>query len=239
VDPKSLIAVYSRGRTYLYKRDLDKALADFDKALQLDPKFVSGYVGRGDVYAEKGDHDKAFAEFNKAIEIDPKHPEAYQARGDAWMEKEEYERAIADFSIVLRLNPQDVRAHITRGEAHSEKGEYEKALADFEKALKLHANNTDAMAGLAWVRATCPKAELRDGKKALEYAEKACKLTEYKEVTYLDTLAAAYAENGQFDKAVEWQTKALKSPDDFPKKELAKARQRLKLYQDGKPYRKE
>ena len=94
-------------------------------------------------------------------------------------------------------------------------------------------------AGLAWFWSTCPKAELRDGKKAVEYAEKACKLTEYKEATFLDTLAAAYAENGQFEEAVKTQQKALKSPDDFPKKELEKAKMRLQLYMQGKPYRKE
>ncbi len=105
--------------------------------------------------------------------------------------------------------------------------------------MQLHANNADALAGLAWIWSTCPKAELRDGKKAVEYAEKACQLTEYKEATFLDTLAAAYAENGQFDDAVKTQKTALKSPDDFPKKELEKAKLRLKLYMQGKPYRKE
>jgi len=49
----------------------------------------------------------------------------------------------------------------------------------------------------------------------------------------------AYAEDGQFDKAVKVQKQALQSPDDFPKKELEKAKQRLKLYMEGKPYRKE
>jgi hypothetical protein len=105
--------------------------------------------------------------------------------------------------------------------------------------LKLHSSSADALAGLAWVFATCPKAELRDGKKAVEYAERACKLTEYKEATFLDTLAAAYAENGQIEQAVKTQKEALKSPDEFPKKELEKAKQRLKLYMEGKPYRKE
>ncbi len=105
--------------------------------------------------------------------------------------------------------------------------------------LKLQDNSANALAGLAWIRATCPKAGLRDGKKAIEYAEKACKLTDYKEVTFLDTLAAAYAENGEFEKAVKLQKQALQAPDDFPKKELEKARLRLKLYMEGKPYRKE
>jgi tetratricopeptide (TPR) repeat protein len=239
IEPKFPFAYHLRGRTYLDQHQFDKALADFNKALVLDPKFVAALIGRGDLFAEKGDLDKAFIDFNRAVEIDPNNPEAYQARGDAWAEKGDYTKAIAEFSRVLKLNPKDGRAYISRGDAHNETGDFDKAIADLQQALKLYPDSADALSGLAWIRATCPKAELRDGKKALEYAEKACKLTEFKEAGFLDTLAAAYAELGQFDKAIEWQTKVLKSPDSLPKKELERAKLRLKLYKDGKPYRKE
>src|SRR5207248_1855080 len=87
---------------------------------------------------------------------------------------------------------------------------------------------------LALFQAGCPDAKFRDGKKALQNAEKAYELT--KGPAEMAARAAAHAELGQFDKAVEWQTKALESAA-AEEKDLYRAR--LKLYQDRKPYRLE
>jgi len=78
---------------------------------------------------------------------------------------------------------------------------------------------------------------LRDGKRAVELATRVCELTEWKYANPLDTLAAAYAEVGDFDKAVEWQEKASKLYTDADDRK--KGEDRLKLYQQRKPYREE
>lgn len=79
---------------------------------------------------------------------------------------------------------------------------------------------------------------MRDGKKAVEHAKQGCELSNWKDPFQLDILAAAYAESGQFEEAVKWQKKSLESPD-YPREELERAQERLKLYEQGKAYRDE
>jgi serine/threonine-protein kinase len=115
-------------------------------------------------------------------------------------------------------------------------GDYKAALADHLAALELDPDDAATLNFLAWLRATCPKEEMRDGTLALRDATRACELTEYAAPGYLDTLAAAHAELGRFEDAIRWQEKAVKmvAPDQRPEYEA-----RLELYRAEKPYRDE
>jgi len=110
------------------------------------------------------------------------------------------------------------------------------ALSDFEESLRLNPNHAPAYNSLAWLLATTSDARFRDGKRALESAKKACELTSHQTPEYLSVLAAAYAETGQFDQAIFWQTRALENPR-YVETSGAKARRWLQLYQEGKPLR--
>jgi serine/threonine-protein kinase len=85
------------------------------------------------------------------------------------------------------------------------------------------------------IMASCSEAKYRDGKKAVEFATIACELTDWNRSIYLDTLAAAYAEAGDFDAAVRWQSRAIEIVSDETQK--GDYRRRLALYQAGRPYR--
>ena len=184
----------------------------------------------------KGDYDVAIAHYDKAIQLDPKFARPYHGRGVAFFHKGQYDKAIPSYTEAIRLEPQNDVAVFDRGLAYWEKGEPKPALTDFQLAIRLNPKNDSAYNGLAWGMATAPQADLRDGKQAVEFATKACELTEWKNPIHLSALAAAYAEAGNFPRAIEWHKKAMASPD-FPPSKLDRARDRLKLYEQGKPYR--
>jgi tetratricopeptide (TPR) repeat protein len=126
----------------------------------------------------------------------------------------------------------------TRAPYWSERGNYGLAAAAFREVLKRDPDDASALNGLAWVLASCPDASLRDGKMAVELATRACELNKWTGASFLDTLAAAYAETGDYTAAVRWQREAIAklSPEDPTRSEFS---DRLQLYGSNKPYRED
>jgi GlpG protein len=111
-------------------------------------------------------------------------------------------------------------------------GNYSAAAKAYETAVQKSEKSAELLNAYAWLLATAPAANVRDGKKALELARKAADLTGWKEPVILDTVAAACAETGDFDSAVKWQTAAVESGLNDEE-----VHRHLKLYQQRKPVR--
>jgi tetratricopeptide (TPR) repeat protein len=103
-NPRSDGAYDNRGVEYTHKGEYDRAIADFDKALELNPSGVMAYDNRGAAYYSKGEYDRAIADFDKALGLDPKYAKAYNNRGVAYDNKGEYDRAIADEDKAIALS---------------------------------------------------------------------------------------------------------------------------------------
>jgi len=160
--------------------------------------------------------------------------EAYD-RGCAALERKDYDTAIAEFTEAIRLDPESDDAYHNRAHAYADKGEYARAIADYREAIRLAPDDPSSYTSLAWLLATCPKSELRDGKQAVELATRACELAQWRDANDLENLAAAHAECGQFDEAVKWQTKAVALGTGLDNAD--EARKRIDLYKAGKPFR--
>lgn len=156
------------------------------------------------------------------------------------LDKKEYQKAIAVLDNSIERDAKAAWAYRLRAYAYRQKGEQDRAIADYTKAIDLEPQAPESYNGIAWLRATCSNDAVRNGKQAVEYAAKACELTKWDNPFYFDTLAAAYAESGQFEKAVAWQEKALSHPDfakQVSESELAQAQHRAKLFKAMKPFR--
>jgi tetratricopeptide (TPR) repeat protein len=148
----------------------------------------------------------------------------------------DFDTAIADFTQVIQIDPKADPVYYQRASAYAGKGAYDKAVLDLTQAIQINPKNLGAYNDLAWILATAPQDNLRDGKKAVEYANQACQLSGWKIRATLDTLAAAYAEAGDFENAINLENKILAIPQ-LPQAAEANAQSRLKLYELRQPYR--
>lgn len=170
-----------------------------------------------------------------AMTVAPDDAAPWHNRGIAYLQRKEYKASVMDFTGALRRN-KDAQTHVFRGIAFSELGEYERAMLDLEEALRMAPKNAEAHNALAWLLATAGTPGFRDGRRAVDLARKANTLSGWRDPSHLDTLAAAYAEAGDFAEAVRWQEKALADPA-FKAAEHKDAQERLALYRARKAYR--
>ena len=133
-----------------------------------------------------------------------------------------------------RLQPNNPHLHHSLGAALLAHADRKEAAVELRTALKSMQKDPAECNEVAWTLATSPGANQRYGSIAVEFAMRACELTDWKNPVYLDTLSAANAESGDFTAAVKWQTKAIELLEDVKEKE--DYRKRLKLYQERKPY---
>lgn len=135
---------FENGNVYFDKKQYDRAIADYSKAIQLDPNDAMAYYNRGIAYYFKGQYDRAIADYNKGIALDPNNAIAYNYRGIAYDFKGQYDKAFKDYNKAIQLDPNYVFAYSNRGIAYKNKGQYDRAFKDYNKAIQLDSNYAQA-----------------------------------------------------------------------------------------------
>jgi lipoprotein NlpI len=144
--PKELIISYIyRGDGFIQAKDYDRAIADFNEAIQLEPTSADAYDGRGTAHFAKGEIDEAIADDDEAIRLGPKYGGAHTNRGVSWYAKGDKVRALADFDEAIRLDANDLQAHAARGYLHFDSGEFTAAISDLRPVAQKMANPHPAL----------------------------------------------------------------------------------------------
>ena len=151
--------------------------------------------------------------------------------------QKQFELALKDWSSALELERSDSVALGGRGDCYYSIGNVSAAIDDYRAAVEADARNSKSCNSLAWILATTTTDSLRNGTDAVKYARQACKLTNWKQWQYLDTLAAAYAETEDFETAEKLQKQVLTLVKNEIAESLSKVENRLTLYQEKRRFR--
>jgi len=205
--------------------------------LARNPTAWMAHNNLGTVLAAKGQAKEAIENFQKAIQLNPNLSNAHYNLGIALEKKGQFDGAISQFQEAIRLRPDYVDAHNDLGIAFEKKGQIAEAINQYQEAVRLDPDFAMALNNLAWMLATSPDGQFRNGAEAVGLAEHACELTHYGKPLFVGTLAAAYAEAGRFPEAMSTAEKAEQLATDAGLTVVAaKNRQLLELYHAGKPY---
>lgn len=135
--PELAKAYYSRGSEFANQGNHDRAIADFDLAIDLDPRLSAAHYNRALSRSHKGESDRAIADYDAAIKLRPQDTNAYLGRAAEWVAKGEYKRALADFEQAIRLEPLSSAAYSGRARARFYAGDFMAAASDFYRAHQL------------------------------------------------------------------------------------------------------
>jgi len=167
-----------------------------------------------------GHHDYVMARkyFDAAVASDPKSWAPYLGRGCVSIRERKWSQAREDMDMVVRLKPSHFVAAMFRADMEERLGHHQQALDELDHLVKITAadfprNCALAYNGHAWVLATCPSASFRSANQAISEAKRACELSSWRSSACIDTLAAAYAEAGDWDSAIRFQQEAISRID--------------------------
>lgn len=221
-DPNYTHSHLKLGYLLASQKKFDEAMAHLFQVVRAEPTNFLGHFNLACVYESIGRNSDAAAEFATAAKLEP---------GDA----EAQTRLAVNLSTLGK--PEAAEAHRKSAGLLARDGRFKEAIEACRKALKLNPNSTETLANLAWLLATCPRSELRNGAEAVTLAERACELGGRKDARYLMSLDAAYAEANRFPEAIQTAEQSLAVAKAANQPQLVDAAtRRLEAYRAGKPF---
>ena len=184
-----------------------------------------------------GRASEAMVQYRVAIQIYPTDVQGYRALGQLLVKQQYWPEAAETLAKGLEISPDDAASHASLADALQHLGRKTEAVQHLEAALRADSNSPEILNNLAWLLASSPEADLRDGPRAVQLAGHACELSRWQKTLFIGTLAAAYAEAGRFDEAITTAQRAIANAEKLGETALAeKNRELLALYQTHQVY---
>ncbi len=237
IQPDFAIAYYNLGNAWMAQDRLEEAEAQYRKALEIEPDYAMAHNNLGNTLTRRGRLDEALAHYQKALEIQANFAPAHTNVGNILTRRGQFDEALAQYRQALEIEPDFALARTNMGDLLAAQGRFPEALEQYQKAMKSQPKDPMVARKLAWLRATCPIAALRNGDEAVALARQANRLCGGKQPEILDTLAAAYAEAGWFPEALATAPKPWNWPcnNGIVLWSMPCGR-RIALYEAGRPY---
>ena len=253
LDPRDFEALIYRGQLYLSKDNVEKASRDVADSLLIQPDSIQGVWLRALIASRQKRYADSIRDMESLVRHNPNNSTWVLQLASFYQLDDRPRLAIQLLDQWIGANPQDWRAIRTRGEARLSINEHHQAANDYREAIRIAEiaqeskdpaeKGDEDLSGLynnlSWLLSTSPIDELRSGQESLQAALKACEATEYKEAHILSTLAAAYAETGDFEQARKWSAKAVELGKESSHDQLEQLQKELDSYQQDKPWREE
>jgi tetratricopeptide (TPR) repeat protein len=201
-EPASNFMGHANYASYLVRTgQFPEAHAECEKAISIMPGYALLHGEMGDILLSEGKYDEAIEEFRLVQKMEPAMVGIHLPWGRALMGKKNVNGAMAEFKTVINANPKNFEAYSYLGQSFAAIGRTGPAIEEYERSLSLQPNQPDLLNNLAWIFATDPHPEFRNGTNAVKLAARAFALSHGAQPIFLGTLAAAYAEAGHFDDA--------------------------------------
>ncbi|MBT8484111.1 MAG: tetratricopeptide repeat protein [Phycisphaerales bacterium] len=243
LDPDSHETRSNLGATLVRMGRTEEGLAALHAASEAMPNNADAKFNLGMALNQTGSNDEALAAMDAAVRINPEHGRARFERGLLRANAGAYAEAAEDFEAVTRQHPDRVAGYTNLAEAYRRLGDTPRVVEAYQRGLEHVREHPRLLLPLAWILATNPDDDVRDGTTAVQLAQRLCQQSQYRSPAHLEVLAAAAAERGDFNPATRYAQQAIDRlkealPPDAPSPPRLEAMQsRLELYQAGKPYR--
>jgi Flp pilus assembly protein TadD len=235
-NPEAWIAHNNLACIRAEQQRMPEAIQHFEESLKFNPRNAKAHGNLGRALAMRGNYAVAESHFLEALRIKSDDADTHRFYGTALAEQRKYEPALKHLREAVRLEP-DIETRMQLTAVLRATGGTRAAIEQCRLILAAKPSMPEALNNLAWLLATAPDAALRDGKEAVRLAEEVCRLTDYKDPRMLGTLSAAYAEAGQFDKAISTAQKALDLSNAARNPQFASViSYLLNLFREGKAY---